>query len=170
MTEKLKKVIKRELEKLPRETQEAINIVDWVNIAEQIGERHLLDQSEINDLQVQTLLVLVGLRDADLFQANIENEVGTSKNEAEKISAEVFEKIFEPIVEKLEENIRKNMKDKNASWEQNTNFILSGGDYSVFIDNTEKTPARNAGGLADAGRDKLLGGSNILATKRKFDL
>lgn len=170
MTEKLQQLAKEKISKLPKETREAINSSGWIEITEEIGKKFSLSEININYLVVETLFVLVGIEYADSYEQNIENEVGTSKNEAEKISAEVFEKIFEPIVEKLEENIRKNMKDKNANWEQNTNFILSGGDYSVFIDNTEKTPARNASGLADAGRDKLLGGSNILATKRKFDL
>lgn len=141
MTEKLKQIIKRETEKLPKETQEAINTVNWVNVTEQIGKKSSLNESEINDFQVQTLLVLIGLRDADSYVSNIENEVGTSKNEAEKMANEAFEEIFEPITDILEENLKENLGIKKPKFEQDLNFILSGGDYSTFMeqsyDNTE---------------------------------
>jgi hypothetical protein len=134
MTEKLKTVIKREINKLPKENQEAINAFDWVKTAEEIGKKYLLTESEINDLQVQTLLVLIGLEDSDYYQQNVEREVGTSKNEAEKIAVEVVQKIFTPISNIIIENIKKSEKIKNSNHEQNLNFILSGGDYSAFVE------------------------------------
>ena len=132
-TEKLKSVIQREVAKLPKESQEAINAFDWVNITEEIGKKYLLNEVEINDLQVQTLLVLIGLTDPEYYAQSIENEIGTSKNEAEKIAEEVLEKIFTPINDILVENIKKNLKNKNPNPTQTLNFILSGGDYSAFL-------------------------------------
>jgi hypothetical protein len=134
MTEKLKEVIKREIGKLPKENQEAINSLGWENISEQIGKKYLLNESELNDFQTQTLLVLIGLENPDDYSQNIENEVGTSKNEAEKIADEVFQKIFTPINDVLVDNLKKSEKVKNSNAEQNLNFILSGGDYSVFLE------------------------------------
>jgi len=145
MTEKLKQTIKEEVGKLQKENQEVINAFDWENIAEAIGKKYLLTESEINDLQIETLLVLIGLQDPNEYTQNVENNIGTSKNEAEKISAEVFQKIFTPINNILIEKIKKSDKVKNATPEQNLNFILSGGDYSAFLEqkdvvNTEETP------------------------------
>src|SRR3989344_2165392 len=97
MTEKLKQIIKEEVLKLPKEVQEAINSLDWRGIAEEIGKKYKLNESEINDFQVETLLILVGLEEAEFYVRNIENNVGTSKDEAEKISREAFERIFIPI-------------------------------------------------------------------------
>jgi len=134
MTEKLKNIIKEEMAKLPKENQEAINTFDWVNIAEEIGKKYLLDESEINDLQVETLLILIGLEDPDLYANNIENNVGTSKDEANKIAEEVIQKIFVPINGILIEDIKKSGKSKNPNTEQTLNFILSGGDYSSFLE------------------------------------
>ena len=111
MTEKLKNIIKEEMAKLPKENQEAINTFDWVNIAEEIGKKYLLDESEINDLQVETLLILIGLEDPDLYANNIENNVGTSKDEANKIAEEVIQKIFVPINGILIEDIKKRKRD-----------------------------------------------------------
>jgi hypothetical protein len=134
MTDKLKEVIKREVGKLPKENQDVINSFGWENISEEIGKRYLLTESELNDFQVQILLVLVGLVEVDYFQENIEVEVGTSKNEAEKMAAEVFQKIFTPISDTIVENLKKDGKFTNTNTEQNLNFILSGGDYSAFLE------------------------------------
>jgi len=134
MTEKLKQTIKEEVGKLLKGNQEVINAFGWEQISEEIGKKYLLNESEVNDFQVETLLILIGLEDPDLYANNVENNVGTSKDEAEKITNEVFEKIFTPINDILIENIKKSEVVKNSSAEQNLNFILSGGDYSAFID------------------------------------
>jgi hypothetical protein len=134
MTEKLKNLIKEEMLKLPKEAQEAINSLDWGNVAEEIGKKYLLNESEINDFQVETFLILAGIEYPEAYIANIENEVGTTKADAEKIAEEVLQKIFVPLGNALTENIKKNGKVENGNAEQNLNFILSGGDYSVFLE------------------------------------
>jgi restriction endonuclease len=133
MTEKLKQTIKEEVEKLPKEIQEGINSIDWVKIAEEVGKKYLLSDSEINDFQVETLLVLVGLEDGDSYARNIENNVVTAKDEAVGMADEAFEKIFTPIKNIMEENIKKNLSIKNPKPEQTLNFILTGGDYSALV-------------------------------------
>ncbi len=134
MTDKLKQIIKDEVGKLPKEAQEVINSLNWGMIIEKIGKKYLLDENETNDLQVETLLVLVGIEDGDFYATNIENNVGTSKAEAEKIANEALEKIFTPMSNLLEEKIRKNLPTRNTTPKQNLDFILSGGDYSAFVD------------------------------------
>lgn len=133
MTEKLKQKTKEELSKMPNEIQEAINSFDWGQISEEIGKKYLLEESEINDLQVEIMLVMIGMTSVDNLKTNIENNVGTSKDEAEKIGNELFEKIFGPIGSKIAENIKKNLKENTITWKQNINFVLSGGDYTVFL-------------------------------------
>ncbi len=135
MKEKLKEIIKERMKFLSEEVQEAINSLDWMKITEEIGKKYLLNENEIQNLQAETLLVLVGLEEGEVYERNIENEVGTSKSEAEKIADEAEEKIFTPIYNILEENIKKSGKTKNAKPEQNLNFILSGGDYLAFVEN-----------------------------------
>lgn len=163
MTEKLKATIKEEIAKLPNERQEAINAFDWANIAEQLGKKYSLTENQINNLQVETLLVLVSIENGDSFEQNIESEVGISKSEAKKIADEVFEKIFEPIQNRLEENIKKSLTGKNVTTEQNLNFILSGGDYTMFMNDPYDQPP-----IATSTTDKLLGASNILETKDRL--
>lgn len=149
MTEKLQQTIKEELAQLPKEGQDVINSVDWVKIAEEIGKKFQLEESEVEDFQLETLLVLIGAVDSEFYAINIENHVNTTKDTATKMADEGFQKIFFLIKNILEENIKKNMKDKNPSPEQTLNFILSGGDYSAFIEQREnqapnETPATNS--------------------------
>jgi hypothetical protein len=158
MTEKLKQKIKEEVGKLPKENQEAINAFGWENIAEEIGKKYLLNESEINDFQVETLLVLIGLEDPDLYANNIENNIGVSKSEAEKIADETFQKIFTPINDILVENIKKSIKDKKPNAEQTVNFILSGGDYSAFMGENApllKEEGVGGGNLGEGNKPKM---------------
>jgi len=133
ITEKSKKVIQGEMLNLPKDVQDAVNASDWEKISAEIGAKYLLDEDEIETLQLETASLLLGFIDEDEYQENIEDEVGTSKDEAEKISKEVFEKILTPIDNTLTEKIKKNVIGKDTDWQQNLDFILSGGDYSNFI-------------------------------------
>ncbi len=135
MTEKLKQTIEEEIVKLPKEGQEAISTVDWVKIAEEIGNENQLTEEEIEDFQLETLLVLIGATDPEFYAINIENQVELTKEKSESMANESFQKIFTPIRNILEENIKKNLKSKNPNWGQNLNFILSGGNYFAFIEN-----------------------------------
>jgi len=140
MTGKLKQVIQREVAKLPKENQDVINAFGWEKITEEIGRKYSLNESELNDFQVQTLLILIGLEEPDSYAKNIENNVGTSRNEAGKIADEVLQKIFTPINDLLIKNIKKSWVTMKSNTEQNLNFIVSGGDYSAFLVEQEATP------------------------------
>lgn len=133
MTEKLKEIIKEEVEKLPKEMREVINAFDWIKITEEIGKENYLNEAEINNFQLETFLVLIGATDAEFYPINIENQVKISKNEAISIAKQTIDKMFNPMAKILEEGIKNNLKDKKPSPEQTLNFILSGGDYSAFI-------------------------------------
>ncbi len=134
MTEKLKNIINTELEKLPKEIKDSIEAIDWVSLAEEIGKKHLLNESQINDFQVQILLVFIGLKDAEFFEINLENYLETTKKQAEEISDETFDKIFDPIGGVLEEKLKNSIKNKEMTWKQSVDFILSGGDYSTLLE------------------------------------
>ena len=134
MTEKLKQIIKDESAKLSKELQEVINTFDWGTISEEIGKKYLLTEDEINGLQVEIGLVLLGIVEEHFLSLNIEDRVGTSKNEAIKITEEINQKIFNPMLEKRAEITKNKMFTYNPNWKQRVNFIISGGDYSVFIE------------------------------------
>mgnify|MGYP001558542482 CR=1 FL=1 len=137
MTEKLKQTIQKELMELPKEWQDAISAVDWIKLTEEIGKRFSLNETEINDFQLETLLVLIGVTDPEFFTINVENQVDITKDKAVSLANEAVLKIFTPLNNIFIENIKKSDKHKNATADQNLDFILSGGDYSAFM-----TPAR----------------------------
>lgn len=134
MTEQLKQITKDELVKLPKEIQEAVNSLDWANLTEEIGKKYQLDNIKINKLQTEVLLVLVEVELLDNLKSNIINSSEIEVDDAEKISSELATKIFTPIANTLEILTKKKVKTWNPKWEQSVSFIVSGGDYSVFLD------------------------------------
>ena len=140
MTEQLKKIINDELVKLPEKMQKAINSVDWPEITKEVGLKYLTTDEAINKLQTEVLLVLINMEYLDNLKLNIENYLITTNDSAEKISKELIEKVFKQITAKLNEDIKNNLKYKNTSWDQTINFIVSGGDYSVFEEENKDIP------------------------------
>lgn len=101
MTEKLQQTIKEELSQLTEDAQKVIASMDWLKIAEEIGKKFDLEDEEVEDLQLETLLVLIGAVDMQFYTINVENHVNTTSEKAKNISAEVSKNIFKPILEKL---------------------------------------------------------------------
>ncbi len=104
MTEKLQQTIQEEVSAMSKEAQQAISSVDWLKIVEEIGKKFDLEEEEVEDLQLETLLVITGTVDMEFYAINIENHVNTTTEKAKNISAEVTQKIFNPILEKLPKN------------------------------------------------------------------
>ena len=134
ITENLQKIMREEIAKLPKENQEAINSINWGDIVEEIGVKFLLTDEEIDTLQQNSGLVLLGIERLDLIGSGVENMGETNEN-AKKITAEIFEKVFEPIANKIESFVKNKIKNTTPKWDQSVNFIISGGDYSNFVDN-----------------------------------
>jgi hypothetical protein len=131
MTDKLQQTIKEELSQLTGEAQSAIASIDWLKIAEDIGKQFNLEEGEeIEDLQLEILLVMIGAVDPEFFPINIENHVRTTNEEAKMIANEVSKKIFNPIIAKL---------PKVDSKEIKTNSIPSGQPSTSNIVSTSGT-------------------------------
>jgi len=161
MTNKLKQIIQEELSRLPKENQDAINSFDWIKISEDIGQRYKLEAEEVDGLQAEITLVLLGIEATDLLAINIEQNIRISKSEAEKIGHEIVENIIVPISEIINENIKQNLDQRDTHPEQNIDFILSGGNYSAFL-------RKNEGYHEPEKADQVLGSSNIQTTKGRL--
>lgn len=133
MTEKLKQKMTEEITKLPKDNQDAINSVEWVEITNSIGKKFLLDNDEIENLQLETGLILIGMSDLNTYTSNIEN-ILVSSIDTKKILSEIIEKIMTPIANKIELSIKNKIKTVEPRWDQRIDFILSGGDYSFFVE------------------------------------
>jgi hypothetical protein len=134
MTEELQQIAKEEIEKLPKESRDAIASVDWGGISEDITKKYFWQEETINDLQAEILVVLIGLENPALFRIHLENNIGATSEEAEGISREVTQRIFVPVSQKLQDNIRKSGKVESAGWQKTLGFILSGGNFLVYLE------------------------------------
>lgn len=113
MIEKSKQKIKDEINKLPKEWQDIIRNSNWEKISEEIGGKHFFTENEINDFQLETALILLGIEDEDSYALNIESNIVTSKKKAEEIAREINQRIFTPISERIEgKNPLKNNPEK----------------------------------------------------------
>ena len=134
MTNQLKQIIIDELIKLPKEIQESINSLDWVNIAQNICLKYLLGEREINKIQTEVFLVLINKEYLNDLSLNIKDQAEINKDRAENIAKEMEEKIFIPIEKAIQTSAKTGFGYRETSWVQTINFIISGGDYSVFLD------------------------------------
>lgn len=154
MIDQSKKLIREKLTKLPKEIQDVLTVSDWERISEEIGKKYLFSNEEINILQIEIFIILGGMDIYENFAWNIERELGISKKESEEISEEVAQKIFTPIYKLLAKKIKEGEKYKNPNWQQTLSFILSGGDYSVFL---EKNSDNN---ITEESNAPLLGNNS----------
>jgi hypothetical protein len=138
MNTKLQNIIQEELTILPKEMRELINNFDWDKKIEEICKKYNFTEDKIFPLQIETSLVILGIVDPVFYYENIKNNVVLTDNESKEVEDEVNKKIFIPMYDILTENIKKSLKDKVINWQQNLNFILSGGDFTVFIRRQEK--------------------------------
>ncbi len=134
MTEALKQKMTEEIAKLPKNKQEAINSVDWASIVENIGKEFGLIQEEVENLQIETALIIVGITSIEDFSLNIEEQVELSESESQKIAIEIFGRIFEPIANKVGVNTPLNTEgDVNSAFSGLPKNITSESNYEQKI-------------------------------------
>jgi hypothetical protein len=134
MTEKLAQTIKEDLVKLPLEVGKAITSSGWEDITEMVGKKYSLSDDDINILQLEVGLVLLGYNKISMFAQNIRSSAVLDEETAMNIAKELDERVFTPIEQSIQSLIKINPHYKNVNWNQTINFIISGGDYSVFLD------------------------------------
>ena len=134
MIEKLKQKSIEEIAKLPKFKQDAINAVDWSSATEEMRKKFFLTENETHNLQIVTMLTLIDLYDLNFYTTYLETDVGVTTGEAEKMTTFAFNKIFKPIAKIMENSIKEQIKNKIPNWDQTVKFIVSGGDYSNFIE------------------------------------
>lgn len=118
MNTKTQNIIKEEMTKLPERTQKSINSIDWVNISENIGKKYLLNDEQINNLQLETFLVLIGLVNEDKYIENLKKYIKLDENKILTLEKDVVEKIITPVI-----NYYKN--SNNSELQKTLDFILS---------------------------------------------
>ncbi len=145
--QKLKEQIGEPLLRLPKDSQQAIESLDWLAKIEEIGKANGLEDENIENLAIETALVISAVNPSNEYIDNIEDEIGLTKDEAEKIAGEAMEKIFKPIAQKREEIIKEKLKNRKPNWTEDMQFVLSGGNYAYYGDKPMAEAVR--AGLSD---------------------
>ncbi|HVV38794.1 MAG TPA: hypothetical protein VHD31_00515 [Candidatus Paceibacterota bacterium] len=101
MAEDFTKEIEAKLAELPEDVQEAILSNNWEQKVAAIAQAHHLHIDQTEKLGSETLMLMLGFTDANNFPSNLVNEVGISKEEADKIAGEVNSQILLSIRESM---------------------------------------------------------------------
>lgn len=86
-----------QLKLLPDISQKAIQSFDWVNILLDIGKSYALQLDELEDLQLETMLLIVGVTPPDDYESQLGSVLPLSKTDMNKLLGDINTKILEPI-------------------------------------------------------------------------
>jgi hypothetical protein len=91
--------------KLSKETLEAIDSFNWKEVLLQLGQKKLYNEEQLEDLEMNTELLLCGLLNPDAYQNDLEIRMKISKDEVTSLINEIDESIFKKIQEELEKRL-----------------------------------------------------------------
>jgi len=97
MNEKLKQQFEEQLVYLPDINQQALKSFDWATQLLSIGHQYGLHIDQLEDLQIETMMLLVGLVSPDQYPDHLTEKLAVSPTEITKIIGQINEQIFSPI-------------------------------------------------------------------------
>ncbi|NCU28246.1 MAG: hypothetical protein EOM85_01070 [Candidatus Moranbacteria bacterium] len=161
MEELIKTTIEKELQKATKEKREAVLSIPWMSIVKEIGEKYLLTKEEVEDIQRETGVTILGLRNQDSFFEKIEDII-VDKDVSNKVCNDIIEKILTVIALKINPSIKKTYEQTGINTstidprfldlpeKTKEAIILSGWRESLFyISNENKLNIEQAGLLED---------------------
>ncbi len=131
--------------KLPKEAQTVFANMKWMEDLKRISAKYNLNEEQIATLATETTLVLLGIIHLNEYEKIIVSEFKISKESTDKIIAEIYISILKAVQPHLIKAFDTNAKFlaeekiKNAKWDDNIKFILSGGNYSYFMEKPESS-------------------------------
>lgn len=103
--------IKEYLEKLPPIVQKSIGSSEWKQKIIDIGNKYSLQEGQIESLEIEALLVAIGVESDQEMVENIKRELDVSDILAEQLTEDVNQRIYKwiyrqwsPVETKIEEN------------------------------------------------------------------
>jgi hypothetical protein len=135
--------LKKQFESLPLEVQKAISGADLPTKLQEIVKNNKLMIDQAGDLQMETMLVLLGLEPLESFVSNLMKNVGLSSIQASVIAHDVNESIFKNIRETLKKINDSAVEAEKAAATQpaipTKETVLAGIEQPSIIKNTEGT-------------------------------
>lgn len=107
--------IQNHMNTLPDYMQEAIHASGWERKILAIGRKYGLHIDQLDVLQTELSLVILGLSDRDEFVREVTHEAGISSQIMNGIVSEINHDIFEPIRERLHEYQQKHTQETQSS-------------------------------------------------------
>ncbi len=104
---------------LPQETLQAINAVDWRNALLEIKTKKGFSIEKLEDLELETELMLCGLSNPSNYEKEIRERLDLSPMEAKDIVNEMNDKVFK----KIRDAFAKIMEEKNSKIEKTENEV-----------------------------------------------
>jgi len=104
---------------LPQETLQAINAVDWRNALLEIKTKKGFSIEKLEDLELETELMLCGLSNPSNYEKEIRERLNLSPMEAKDIVSEMNDKVFK----KIRDAFAKIMEEKNSKIEKTENEV-----------------------------------------------
>lgn len=89
------------LQNLPPVVQKCIGSVEWKTKILEIGKKYSLQPGQINSLEMEILLVALGVESDEEMVANIQTELDISSTLAEQLTNDANERVYQWIYKKL---------------------------------------------------------------------
>ncbi len=126
----LKNKIKNAKEKLPEQSRQAIEKVDWRNIVLSMREKKGFTFSQIEELGNQTELLLVGLIGPENYNKELESKMGLSKDKVNELVIEMNTLVFKKIREELMK-INSGIKEEQKAETRTSSDIMSSAGIEI---------------------------------------
>ena len=101
MNDEVKKIIGESYKRLPFDLKKAIVSNETRQRLQAVVERHQLYSDQTDDLEMETALVMLGLRPPADFITNVKNALNVSEEKARAIAEDINTEIFRPVRESL---------------------------------------------------------------------
>lgn len=101
MNDEIKKIIGESYKRLPFDLKKAIVSSETRQRIQVVAEKHRLNSDQAADLEIETALVMLGLRSPTDFITNIKNALEAPVEKARVIAEDINAEIFRPVRESL---------------------------------------------------------------------
>ena len=113
------KMIHERMQKLPDVTREALVEFDWKNEVLSIGRKFDMNLDQLNSLETETTLVLVGLLAPRRYPNELKKRLGTNTQATQEIIKQINASVFKKIRNRVIELSKKQPK-KDTQGEEST--------------------------------------------------
>ncbi len=98
---KLQKLINENYQKLPPIVQNFVTESDWLKILEEILQDNSFSLEQNDSIEMETLLMLIGVSNPKEYALNIKKEANLTIDEAISVAEEVNDKIYQKLIKKI---------------------------------------------------------------------